>query len=233
VKRLDGQIERGRRLEAIRQKDRSYTLHFSNGPDVPADILILAIPFSTLRHVNLDRVALTRTKRDAIKELGYGTNSKLLLDVSSRVWRQQRRAGYLFSERVQNGWDNSRGQKSKGGAGGYTVFVGGDPGKDLNERQADLYLDNLEGAFKGFRNVHTRTQVVNWSEDPLSRASYSCYRVGQWTRFSGVEFEPDGNMHFCGEHCSGDYQGFMNGGAETGARVAADVLPKVRAGARR
>jgi len=70
--------------------------------------------------------------------------------------------------------------------------------------------------------------VVNWSDNQFTKGSYSCYRVGQWTALSGAEFEPDGNLHFCGEHCSGDYQGFMNGGAETGGRVASAILRKLR-----
>jgi len=53
--------------------------------------------------------------------------------------------------------------------------------------------------------------------------SYSCYLPGQ-ARFSGLEGERVGNLHFCGEHTSVDYQGYMNGGAESGERVAAELL---------
>jgi monoamine oxidase len=228
IDKLKNQIETNRQLETIRQKDGKYTLHFSSGPEVPADYLILAIPFSTLRKVDLKRVALTAQKRAAIHKLGYGTNSKLLLDVSSRVWREQKRAGYLFSEKVHNGWDNSQGQMNNRGEGGYTVFIGGEAGRNLRENQAGMYVDNLEGAFKGFRQAQTVTQVINWSERPLSEASYACYKVGQWTTLAGAEFEPDGNLYFCGEHCSQDYQGYMNGGAETGGAVAANLLRKLK-----
>jgi hypothetical protein len=30
--------------------------------------------------------------------------------------------------------------------------------------------------------------------------------MGQYTRFAGVESEPEGNCHFAGEHTSLDYQ---------------------------
>lgn len=233
IKKLSGQIETNRKLEAILQKDGKYTLHFDEGRDVTADVLILAIPFSTLRKVDLRRVALRPKKVEAIRNLGYGTNSKLLLDVSSRVWRQQKRAGYLFSEKVQNGWDNSQGQNRNMGAGSYTVYLGGDDGRNLDEGQADQYLRTLDGAFNGFRKAHTATEVFNWSKNSLSNASYSCYRTGQWTGLSGAEFEPDGNLYFCGEHCSVDYQGYMNGGAETGGQVAAMLARKFRSSPRR
>jgi monoamine oxidase len=33
-----------------------------------------------------------------------------------------------------------------------------------------------------------------------------------------------GNCHFAGEHCSIDFQGFMEGGAKTGRRAALEVI---------
>jgi monoamine oxidase len=48
--------------------------------------------------------------------------------------------------------------------------------------------------------------------------------VDQYTKFAGMEYQRQGNCHFCGEHTSIDFQGYLNGAVETGARVAADVL---------
>jgi monoamine oxidase len=33
-----------------------------------------------------------------------------------------------------------------------------------------------------------------------------------------------GNLHFCGEHTSIDFQGYMEGGCESGTRVAQEIL---------
>ncbi|MEO8181028.1 MAG: FAD-dependent oxidoreductase [Deltaproteobacteria bacterium] len=44
----------------------------------------------------------------------------------------------------------------------------------------------------------------------------------------GLEGERAGNLHFCGEHTSVDFQGYMNGGAETGERVAAELTARGR-----
>ena len=93
---------------------------------VNADIVISAIPFTLLREVELD-VALPTWKTNAINNLGYGTNSKLLLGFSSRVWRNYQYSGYAFTDKVlQTGWDNSWVQP--GTSGGYTVYQGGDKG---------------------------------------------------------------------------------------------------------
>lgn len=65
---------------------------------------------------------------------------------------------------------------------------------------------------------------MHWPTNPFVRGSYASYKVGQWTAFRGAEGEPAGRLHFAGEHCSLESQGFMNGGCETGERVAQEVL---------
>jgi monoamine oxidase len=40
----------------------------------------------------------------------------------------------------------------------------------------------------------------------------------------GVEGERVDNLFFAGEHCSQDFQGYMEGGCETGEAAAAEIL---------
>lgn len=65
--------------------------------------------------------------------------------------------------------------------------------------------------------------MFNWSKSSLTQGSYAVYRVGDWTSFAGLESKPVGKMYFAGEHCSTDFKGYMNGGAETG-RIAAEAI---------
>ena len=59
--------------------------------------------------------------------------------------------------------------------------------------------------------------------DPNLLCSYSYWKVGQYTAFAGYEGVPQGSIHFAGEHCSQDFQGFMEGGASEGIRAALEV----------
>jgi monoamine oxidase len=64
--------------------------------------------------------------------------------------------------------------------------------------------------------------------DPNLGASYSYRRVGQYTAFAGYEKVRQGAIFFAGEHCSADYQGFMESGASEGARAAKEILDQLR-----
>jgi monoamine oxidase len=67
-------------------------------------------------------------------------------------------------------------------------------------------------------------------KDPNLLGSYSCWKTGQYTAFSGYEGARQGNCHFAGEHCSTNFQGFMEGGAEEGQRAANEILSDYKAG---
>jgi monoamine oxidase len=84
----------------------------------------------------------------------------------------------------------------------------------------------------GFEKIFPRSsQKLNgkqtrftWFNYPQTLGSYSCYLPGQWTSIGNAQFFPVGNLFFAGEHCSYDFQGYMNGGAETGRKAAEDLL---------
>ena len=63
--------------------------------------------------------------------------------------------------------------------------------------------------------------------DPNMKCSYSYFETGQYETIAGYERVRQGNVFFAGEHCSFDFQGFMEGGASEGERAAADMLATV------
>jgi len=232
---LQSSLHLGHRLVAVRQRGSGYRLVFerrgAGTVEVDADFVILTVPFTLLREVEL-QVDLPPVKRRAIQELGYGTNSKLILGFRERLWRKAGSSGDLFTDLpLQTGWDSSRARP--GTAGTYTVFLGGtagvEVGKGLAREQAQKMLPDLERVFPGVRGAYTgRVARWHWPSDPFVRGSYACWKVGQYTTIAGAEFEPVGRLLFAGEHTSLDYQGYMNGAAETGRRAAQRVRKFVR-----
>ena len=237
ARRLDGRIDLGTRLEAVRQRaDGAFECTVSDGAGsrtVAAPHLVLALPFTLLREVDVD-VELPAVKRRAIAELGYGTNAKLMVGFDARPWRTRHGSnGSVVTDLgFQSTWEASR--KQAGEAGILTNFTGGDHGVELGRgtaaEQAAALVSGLEQVYPGIGGHRDGMAEArfHWPSHRWTRGSYGCYLPGQWTGICGAEGERVGRLHFVGEHCSLEAQGFMEGGCETGERAAREILADLR-----
>jgi monoamine oxidase len=220
----------------VRNADGTHTLRIQRGAtttSVVADRTILALPFSMLRDgVDLSKAGFGREKTWAIRELGMGTNSKLNLGFKSRHWRTLGFTGDSYADTgYQSTWEVSRAQPGTSGilvdyTGGRigTTFATGTP-QDLAKRflkQVEPVMPGITAAWDG------RATVDSWPTYRWTKGSYSYFKVGQYTRFSGAEAEASGTCHFAGEHTSQDFQGYLNGAVETGERAAGEVLAALK-----
>jgi len=240
ARRLEGSIETGARLEAVRQRaDGGFECSLRRGGSggsggtasstLAAPHLVLALPFTLLRDVALE-VELPAVQRRAIAELGYGTNAKLMAGFSSRPWRSDYRSnGSVVADLpFQSTWETSR--KQAGDAGILTNFTGGDHGVELGcgtaAEQAAALVADLDRVYPGIAAARAGMTEArfHWPSFPFTRGSYASYRPGQWTALCGAEGERAGRLHFAGEHTSLEAQGFMEGGCESGERVAHEIL---------
>lgn len=231
-------IQLQHRLVSVADDGTRVTLVFdANGTTVEAqaDAVVLAIPFSILRDVEI-RAVMPAVKLRAIRELGYGTNSKVFLGFRERIWRDQGYGGNVFTdERLQLAWDNTRLQP--GTPGGITVYHGGKlgenaPSPDLRS-ETGQYLALLDKIWPGIGKLSNgRRNRMHWPTYPYSKGSYSCYKPGQWTSIGGAEGETVGNLYFAGEHCSVDHQGYMEGAVETGIAAARAIRERAGVAAR-
>lgn len=233
---LGERVKLEHRLTALTDRDGGgYVCTFST-PDgdveEECDHVVLALPFTLLRDVNLTGLTLSDEKKDIIDNLGYGTNAKVMGGFASRPWwTTHGSTGSLTCDLpVQQTWDSTVGQEVTSGAGVLTNFLGGDQGVASAEGTPEAWmtsvvLPSLETVWPGTTAAYTADSAVrmHWPTAPFAKGSYTCYRPGQWAYWS-TEGTREGNVHFCGEHCSLDFQGWMEGAAETGALVAAEVL---------
>ena len=234
---LAGQITTGAELTAVRRTSAGgYTLTIRQGSGsktVAADKLVLALPFSILRRsVDLSRAGFSSLKLRAIREQGMGTNSKLHVQFATRHWNRLGSNGETFSDRgYQNTWDVTRAQP--GPTGILVDYTGGQVGASFGsgtpQQRAAQFLAQLEPVLPGITaQWNGRATIDFWPAYEWTRGSYSYYKVGQYTSFAGIEPRQEGNAHFCGEHTTIDFQGYLNGAVETGERAAREVLADLR-----
>jgi monoamine oxidase len=233
--KLADAVETGSVLEAVRGDASGYTLTFRRDGatrDVAARQVILALPFTLLRKVRVD-VALPPLKRQAIDTLAYGTNAKLMIGYDRRVWRAQGANGASFSDLVfQSTWETTRKQPGAGGV--LTNFTGGRHGVEIGQgtpkQQADAATAAIDRMFPGAAAARAGAREVrmHWPSNPWVLGSYACLGPGDWTGLRGAMGESVGGLHFAGEHCALDTQGFMEGGCESGETAATAVLRALR-----
>ena len=234
---LDGQIAYGMELTAISQNGSgTYSLSFrGQSGDTVVDRVVLALPFSLLKSVNYSNANFGALKDTAIQDLPMGTNSKLQVQFRDRHWTSLGSNGDTFADTgYQNTWEVTRAQP--GTAGILVDYTGGTIGASFGSGTADAraeqFVAQLEPVLPGIsaKRIPGRATLDFWTGYPWAKGSYSFWKVGQYTGFSGVEKERRGKVHFCGEHTSQDFQGYLNGGVETGARAADEILADFKAG---
>jgi monoamine oxidase len=230
---LSGQITKGSELVAIASNASrtTWTLTFKQGlttTTVTADRVVLALPFSILRGVDFKRANFDPLKVTAINELGMGTNSKLHVQFSNRHWNGLGNNGNTYADTgYQNTWEVSRAQA---GASGILVdYTGGKIGASFGSgtpaTRAKQFLGQIEPVLPGLSaKWNGRATVDYWAGYPWTKGSYSYWKVGQYTKFAGMESAIQGTCHFAGEHTSQDFQGYLNGAVDTGQRVASEIL---------
>lgn len=224
---LSTRISLGQRLVALRPEGRAYRAIFAGGQEVVADIIVLALPLTVLRGVDLG-VPLPPLTRRAIAQTSYGSNAKLFAGVSARPWRARGQSGECLNDLgYQTVWEDHA--KPGEGPGALTIFAGGRLGLGFRNgssleraRAATLSLEPaLAGAATGFTGLATR---MHWPSNPYVGGSYTCFAPGQYEGFSGA-FAPAGGVFFAGEHASETSSGYMNGGAESG-RITAEAIQR-------
>jgi monoamine oxidase len=235
-------VRTGWALTALaRNADGTVTLTFAGGVKVVADQVIVTVPFPVLRTLDYSRAGFDDLKTTAIEQLGAGRNAKLQLQFATRLWNTSGPWGISNGDSYtdlgyQNTWDVTRGQAGATGilvnySGGAVAgaFSPSTPYSDASQSPgvsgyAKALLKQLEVVFPGLSRQWTGKATLSTPFlDPNLRCSYSYWRVGQYTSFAGYEGVPQGPIHFAGEHCSQDFQGYMEGGAREGARAALEV----------
>lgn len=241
-----GSIVMGRELLAVRANaDGTQTLTFDDSGatrTATADHTVLCLPLPVLQRTDTTAAGFDPLMRNLLRDARMGHCTKLNMQFTARPWRGTGpwpgvSAGDCFTDSpVQQTWDTT---KVRPGTGGILLQYGGgglarsltpatpfatesDPYvRDLAQRM----LTGIDAFYPGTRSAWTgRAQLSAWHRDPHALGAYSYWPTGYLHRYARYEGTAQGNIHIGGEHCSYDFQGFMEGGATEGERAAREVI---------
>lgn len=177
--RLPGPVNLGAELVRLSKNlSGKYELYF-RGATIPelADAVVLAIPFTTLRRVQLDAsLGLPAEKANAIATLGYGANVKTMVGFNGRPWLEQGGSGLLYSDlpNLQTTWETNFSRA--GSTAILTDYAGGSRGQALGSPPPPLgststcnSCHNGPGGFMDLDDTVMQMQVDSFLTD-LDRA---------------------------------------------------------------
>jgi len=245
---LGDAVVTGQKLVRLAQTPNGrYCCTFERGAttsEVVTDFVVLAIPFAVLANVDLRNAGFDALKLRAINNLGRAHNGKLNLQFERRGWLGPGpwpglTTGTTYSDTgYQASWEVTRAQP---GTPGIIVLYSGGNVTDAMRSTSPFALANdpkvLQDVQRGLAQLDPVFPNLVWNglateslphKSPFFGASYSFWKVGQYTDFGGSEGLPQGGVQFCGEHTSQEFQGFMEGGASTGQATAQDLIKLLR-----
>ncbi|WP_405436288.1 FAD-dependent oxidoreductase [Streptomyces avidinii] len=241
-----GSIVMGRELLAVRANpDGTQTLTFNDSGatrTATTDHTILCVPLPVLQRIDTAAAGFDPLMRNLLRDSRMGHCTKLNMQFTNRPWRGAGpwpgiSAGDCFTDSpVQQTWDTTKVQPGNGGI--LLQYGGGSLAQALTPAtpfatESDPYvrdlatrmLTGIDAFYPGTKAAWTgRAQLSAWHRNPHSLGAYSYWPTGYLHRYARYEGTAQGNIHISGEHCSYDFQGFMEGGATEGARAAQEVI---------
>ena len=216
----------------------------------PFDYVVCAIPFSTLRNVEIAPL-FSSLKMRAIREVNYTPAQKTLILCASRFWEAQGIVGgpSLTDLPIGSVWypsDHARllrnpadlpGSIGRVPPGEPGVLIGSynfnlDTTRLLNQ-PGDILLDDLKRELAAVHGLPAealdRTVVdarfVNWNQESAFRGGISFFMPGQKRLFAYAMAQPEfsGRIFFAGEHISAAHR-WMQGALQTGMQAAGDLV---------
>jgi monoamine oxidase len=236
VKRLDGVIHYSMPLRKITFENQ-LCLEFDKNTTLFANYLILAIPASTLRDVEIAEGIIPEDQLFAIRTQQYGTNAKILVPIQSN----QPIADIYNCLEDMGSWLNRPGDV-------MTWYYGGSYGdfnaaalseifhRDLSQLQKFLPMITFNDldpvTMRDEFMAHYSTPVaVSWIQESFSKGSYSNLSPEQFKLFETVVdiegerlrkvYRPvNGMIFFAGEHTSLHIPSTMEGAVHSGEQAA-------------
>jgi monoamine oxidase len=224
---LADRIRFGAEVHALDQDADSVTVHFKTEAghySVKGDYAIVTLPFSVLRQVET-LTPFSREKQRAIRQLNYSASTKILFQVSERVWEKDdgifggatvtdlpiRRMNYPTPDPT-----TSRGVLLASYTWDQDAARWGAMDEETRLEEA---LDDVSKIHPRIRDVYEVGASHAWYDDRFANGAFALFEAGQQTTLQADIVKPEGRFLFAGEHCS-LYHAWIQGALESGLKAA-------------
>lgn len=221
----EGAVELNKIVMRIETDDKGASVHTLDGDTYETDFVVSAIPFTTLRRVDI-RPGLPPVQNKAVHELSYSNTSRAHLVIKEPFWKEDGYEPSFFTDgAIKMFWaiDNHSGE---GEHKGYLVMTGDSASRlDMMMPQdaGKFILGELERIRPASKDKVELVTYKSWENDPLIRGVRHSFSPGQVTEFAEDMIKPHKRLHFAGEHTRRLEIG-MEAAMESGERAAIEIL---------
>jgi monoamine oxidase len=224
---LRQRIRFGARMVALDQDDATATVHYQTGGGRAAatgDYALVTAPFAVLRHVEALK-PFSPAKQRAIRQLHYDAAGKILFQCRRRFWEEDdgiHGGGSVTDLPIRAVYYPDHGRET-----GRGVLLASYTWSEDAQRWGSLSPgDRITQALENVAQIHpqvTREFEVGtsymWHQDEFAGGAFALFEPGQQTRLHGAIVQPEGRIHFAGEHASLAHA-WIQGAIESGLRAA-------------
>jgi monoamine oxidase len=216
----------GRPVAGVRNLADGVEVHCVDGSVHRAARAICSLPLPPLRHVRFD-APLSAVKSRAIRTVPSMMITKMLLRPKRPFWEADGLDPGMWTDTaagvvrpLRQGSDASEVTTLMTWARGHLAQRLDTLGPEAAQRLAIAEIERLRPAAKGLLEP---AGFKSWHADPWAGGTWSVWAPGQPQAFLPALAQPEGRLHFCGEHTALSNRG-MEGAMESAERVALEVL---------
>jgi monoamine oxidase len=224
--KLGHRVQYGAAMTGVGQNGRKCRIAFQHAGaqhQIESDHVIIAIPFSVLRKVDMDG-SFSAPKRKAISALRYESITGVFLQSKQRFWSEEGVAGSAFTDLPIAAIQEIAGRKNTSG-GILQSMTERDMARKVqsmeNEDRIRWTLGYFDKVHPGFAANFKSGSSIVWDEEPWSLGAWAYYAPGEIRELFPHVARAEGRIHFAGEHTASDMT--LECAAQSGYRAAAEV----------
>ncbi|WP_311315995.1 flavin monoamine oxidase family protein [Cytobacillus oceanisediminis] len=233
MRELNQEIQLNQKVDKIFQMEKGIWIQTRNTitgerHQYDGDFAIVTVPFSVFQFIDVVPYhSISFKKWQVIRELINVSAVKIGIEFRHRFWEKNKVGNVISDLPTRFSYVPSHGIGSSGPGillASYTWGRDAIPWASLPQKEMVLVV--LKDLAKIYGDVvykeYMHAVSFNWSLNPYSAGCFTLYTPGQEKNFSEVIRQPEGRLHFAGDHTS-SFHGWIEGAIESGIRTAYEI----------